>query len=217
MKTAALIIVFVMLLTRACAQETNVSMPADYGPRELAQKIIENQKGGTADMRLVFDDGQMLDVNASAQDARQYLDGKMSDLDFLMKMETSPLTRGRPLVGDICRPDAGQDCGKNVQCACYPSQDCRPKDANADKKGCVETSKPANAHLEGEEYVCDEGLVWKNDLTGCQEKTVCPGGIIGPDGKCFTPKKEEPETCCIPGLTALIALGAALLSKAALK
>ena len=215
MKNTTLLILALVLVANVSAEQARVTLPADFTGKQLANAIIANSTDGRADLRVTFDDGEIMDVMGFTTDAQSYLDGKYTNFEFIMKLNITWMTRGRPLVDHLCLPENGKNCGNDEACDCYISQQCLPGNMKADKKGCVEPKPPTRAHLEGEEYVCDEGLVWKNDLTGCQEETVCPGGIIDPDGKCFTPKKEEPTTCCcIPALSLILAGTAAVIRKA---
>jgi hypothetical protein len=212
-----ILITLMALMACPSAQTVQVPIHGDPSIEDLSKAVRDNSIDGRTTIVIVFDDGQMLSVTGSKADAESFLAGRIDKDEYLAKLEITPLTRGPLVTPSMCDQNRSMYCNNTVTCACYDSQECRPGDPRADKKGCVDPVPPANAHLEGAEYVCDEGLVWGKNLTGCQEKTVCPDEIIGPDGKCFTPKKEEPTTCCIPGLPALITLGAALLSKTALK
>jgi len=219
MKAVLAAIAALMLLQAVAAEPITVKISGEGSSDILAKEIKNRSAGaGTVSLRIVFEDGEMLDVTARVSDADSYLKHTLTEEEFLQRLEYSAATRGPVQVAKDCMPSKGQDCRKNVECSCPKPLACSPGSPNADPKGCVEDKQSLNAHLADGRYVCDEGLVWKDDLTGCEEPTDCPDGYVALEGKCYGKSGEESSSgvCCLLGGVGMLslpvlALGGAIL------
>lgn len=131
-----------------------------------------------------FDDGQIMQVVGTPALGNAFLAGEIDAIAFEMGLRFEPLTRGPLIIEGTCNPAAGDTCENTEACACYPTESCQPADPAANPKGCVTTTEPANAHLEGTEYACDQNYVWNMEMTGCEPVLVCPAGTQPMDGEC---------------------------------
>jgi hypothetical protein len=134
-----------------------------------------------------FDDGQIMQVVGTPALGNAFLTGQIDAAGFEMALRFEPLTRGPLIIEGTCSPAAGDTCETQPACACYPNESCQPADPAANPKGCVTITEPANAHLEGTEYACDDGYVWNLDMTGCEPTLDCPEGTQPMDGECVAP------------------------------
>jgi len=126
-----------------------------------------------------FDDGQIMVVVGKPADGVAFLGGQITAEAFLAKLDFKPLTRGPPIMEGICEPSKGDTCQIAPECMCYPNEACQPGDQGANLKGCVAQQVPANAHLVGTEYACNDGYEWNPELTGCVQATAPQGGVQG--------------------------------------
>ncbi len=131
-----------------------------------------------------FDDGQIMEISGKPSDGAAFLNRQISEGDFMDNLEFTPLTRGPLIMPGECEPDLGDNCENRPECGCYPNENCDPADPQANERGCVELSTPENAHLEGSEYVCNEGYEWNSDLTACVPKLECPPNAFKFQGEC---------------------------------
>lgn len=148
-----------------------------------------------------FDDGQIMEISGKPADGVDFLNGQLSEDDFMDSLEFTPLTRGPLIIPGECEPGRGENCENCPECGCYPNERCDPANPQANQRGCVEVSAPANAHLEGSEYVCDEGYEWNSDLTGCVPKLECPPNAFKFQGECHCEPGYEwnaEGTECVP-------------------
>jgi hypothetical protein len=134
-----------------------------------------------------FDDGQIMQVVGTPALGNAFLTGEIDAAAFEIALRFEPLTRGPLIMEGTCSPAAGDTCETQPACACYPNESCQPADPAANPKGCVTTAEPANAHLEGTEYACNDGYVWNLDMTGCEPALDCPEGTQPMDGECVAP------------------------------
>lgn len=139
-----------------------------------------------------FDDGQIMQVVGTPALGNAFLTGEIDDAAFEMALRFEPLTRGPLIIEGECSPAAGDTCETQPACACYPNESCQPADPAANPKGCLTTTEPANAHLEGTEYTCNDGYVWNLDMTGCELALVCPEGTQLMDRECVSPVAAKP-------------------------
>ncbi len=139
---------------------------------------------GEVTLQQRFDDGQIMQVVGSPALGSAFLDGEMDANAFEMALRFEPLTRGPLIFEGSCDLPAGDSCESNPACACYPDESCAPADPAANLKGCVATTEPANAHLEGSEWACNEGYVWNGEMTDCEATVDCPDGTSLMDGEC---------------------------------
>lgn len=139
-----------------------------------------------------FDDGQIMQVVGTPALGNAFLTGEVDATAFEMALRFEPLTRGPLIFEGTCSPATGDTCETQPACACYPNESCQPANPAANPKGCLTTTEPANAHLEGTEYTCNDGYVWNLDMTGCEPTLVCPEGTQLTDGKCVAPVAAEP-------------------------
>jgi hypothetical protein len=209
MKRVLIAFMAIILLQAAAAEPITVKISGDGSSDILAKEIKDRSAGaGSVSLRLVFEDGEMLDVKARVSDADAYLKRSITDEEFLQRLEYSAATRGPVQVAKDCMPSKGQNCMKNTECSCPGQETCSPGSQKADPKGCVEDGTPRNAHLSEGRYVCDEGLVWRDDLSGCEEPTDCPDGYLELEGKCYGKGGEESssDACCILGGVGMLSL-----------
>ena len=139
-----------------------------------------------------FDDGQIMQIVGTPALGKAFLNGEIDVSAFEMGLRFEPLTRGPLILEGTCNPAAGDTCETNPACACYPNESCQPADPAANPKGCLISTEPANAHLEGTEYACNDNYVWNPDMTGCEPVLVCPEGTQVMDGECVAPVAAEP-------------------------
>jgi hypothetical protein len=139
-----------------------------------------------------FDDGQIMQVVGTPALGDAFLTGEIDTAAFEMALRFEPLTRGPLIIEGTCSPAAGDTCETQPACACYPNESCQPADPAANPKGCVTITEPANAHLEGIEYACNDGYVWNLDMTGCEPALDCPEGTQPMDGECVAPVAAGP-------------------------
>jgi hypothetical protein len=154
--------------------------------------IAEDYTEGAAPViiRITYDDGHTMQVSGTPADAAAFLDGDLGIDDYEMTLTFQPITRGPVSVQTACETAEGNNCTNAQACGCYPNEACRPEDEAADARGCVLVSEPANAHLAGGRYVCDEGYVWNDTLTACEEPWTCPEDAIRLNGNCIP--REQP-------------------------
>ena len=179
--------------------------------------IVSNEfpNTGTVKIGIYFDDGQIMEIIGKPEDGKAFLSGQIStEIFWLERLEFKPLTRGPPIVPGICEPDKGENCENCEECACYPNEICDPDNPEANERGCVVVHIPANSHLVGSEYVCDEGYEWNADLTNCIPEKKCPSNAFKFQGECYCNPgyewdsdrvkcilKEEPEITPTPTST----------------
>lgn len=181
-KTILLMVLTLASLTTAEVIQVNVI--GEGSPQQTAEAIV-SASGDPVTLRMVFVDGQVLEVTGTKSDARLFLSGGIDELEYLSRLETAPVTRGPLMVPGLCEPAKGESCANALECGCYDTQTCRPSSPSADFRGCVEDSPPANAHLEGGEYVCNQGYVWGGNLSACVLPVVCPEGELEVEGVCY--------------------------------
>ena len=148
-----------------------------------------------------FDDGQIMEISGKPSDGVAFLNRQISEDDFMGNLEFTPLTRGPLIMPGECEPDLGENCENCPECGCYPNERCDPADPQANERGCVELSTPENAHLEGSEYVCNEGYEWNSDLISCVPKLECPPNAFKFQGECYCNSGYEWDTEgkeCVP-------------------
>ncbi len=135
-------------------------------------------------IRQHFDDGQIMEVSIPAINGSAFLNNRISSDAFLEKLNFHPLTRGPMIVAGKCEPNQGNNCSNCEACACYPGEICDPNNPAANERGCVVQHIPANAHLDGSEYVCNDGYEWNGALTDCIPEIVCPPHAFKFQGEC---------------------------------
>jgi hypothetical protein len=145
-----------------------------------------------------FDDGQIMQVVGSPALGDAFLGGEIDAFAFETALRFEPLTRGPLIFEGTCSPEAGDTCETQPACACYPNERCQPADPAANPKGCVIEVEPANAHLEGSEYACNEGYVWNGEMTGCEAAVECPEGTQFMDGECVAASTDVDEAESTP-------------------
>jgi len=158
----------------------------------------------TVKIRQVFDNGQLIGITARSSDGKAFLNGHISEEQFwLERLQFKSITRGPPIVPGICDPNSGNNCRNCEACACYPNEFCAPDNPQANKRGCVDRYAPANAHLIGSEYVCNDGYDWNADLTGCVPEKICPPNAFKFQEVCYCNPGYEPSAdgsqCVQPG------------------
>jgi len=148
-----------------------------------------------------FDDGQIMEISGAPQDGVAFLNQQLTAEQFMDKLVFRPLTRGPIMVHGECEPTSGENCSDNPECGCYPGETCDPTSPQANERGCVPGSAPANAHLVGAEYVCNDGYEWNADLTACVPVTKCPPHAFTFAGECHCEDGYEwnaAGTECVP-------------------
>jgi hypothetical protein len=135
-------------------------------------------------VRQRFDDGQVMEIQGNSADGAAYLSGQLTVEDFSSRLLFSPLTRGPAIIPKVC--GGAVNCASDPDCSCHVGESCSPGVSGADERGCVVEVPPQNAHLDGSEYVCDQGLVWDSDLSGCVQSLQCPAGSSEVDGACYS-------------------------------
>ena len=108
-------------------------------------------------LRQYFDDGQIMEIETEANIGSTYLNEQLSAETFKEKLDFRPLTRGPLIIEGECEPGTGENCSNCPECGCYPGENCDPNNPAANSRGCVVMHPPEHAHLDGDEYVCDEG------------------------------------------------------------
>lgn len=191
-------ILFVVLLlaSLAAAEVVQVSVVGEGSPKQTAQSILSASED-PATLRLVFEDGQILEVTGTKADAQLFLDGGIDELEYLGKLQAAPITRGPPDVPGLCEPKKGESCLTAPECVCYSSQTCQPDSSSADVRGCVENTPPLNAHIEDGEYVCDQEYVWNGDVSGCVLPIQCPEGQMELEGACHSTAPDSSGDFCL--------------------
>jgi len=174
---------------------------AEMGPIEAeleriarALALFEDRLAPEAEVSLQqrFDDGQIMQIVGTPALGNAFLNGEIDATAFEMALRFEPLTRGPLIFEGTCNPAVGDTCETQPACACYPNETCQPADPAANPKGCLTTTEPANAHLEGTEYACNDNYVWNLDMTGCEPALDCPEGTQLMDGECIAPVAAEP-------------------------
>jgi hypothetical protein len=148
-----------------------------------------------------FDDGQIMQVIGTPSNGAAFTGQRLSPEEFMATLEFRALTRGPMLVPGQCEPGSGQNCANCAECACYPEETCDPGNPRANERGCVVGAPPANAHLVGSEYVCDDGYEWNEGLSACVPVKHCPPHSFSFDGECHCESGYEwnaAGTECVP-------------------
>jgi len=148
-----------------------------------------------------FDDGQIMQIAGSPPDGTAFTTGRLSAEEFMSVLRFQALTRGPMMVPGTCEPGKGETCEDYPECGCYPGETCDPTNPQADERGCVSGSAPANAHVVGSQYVCDEGYAWNDDLSDCVPVAECPDSAFFFDGDCHCEPGYEwnaAGTECVP-------------------
>jgi len=148
-----------------------------------------------------FDDGQIMEISGAPQDGVAFVNKQLSAEQFMDRLVFRPLTRGPLLVPGECEPSQGETCKDYPECGCYPGETCDPSNPQANERGCVPGAAPANAHLVGSEYVCNNGYEWNADLSACVPVTQCPPNAFSFAGECHCEAGYEwnaAGTECVP-------------------
>jgi len=194
------VMVFASLVASAVAEPFTVNFPNKAGMKRLAYEFMAHateDQTREITLRLVFEDGQIMDVTGNGADSKAFIDGKLDEFQYMEKLDYAPLSRGLPLVSGLCEPSKGENCKRNLECSCMDSQTCNPPDKNSDKIGCVDKTPPKNARRVGGQYVCDEGYAWNKGSTGCVKPVECPAGKIGLEGVCYDRQgSKASDMCC---------------------
>ncbi len=151
-----------------------------------------------------FDDGQIMQIEGAPADGTAFANRQLSAEEFMALLSFRPLTRGPLLVPGECEPGQGETCVDYPECGCYPGERCDPSNPQADERGCVPGPAPANAHLVGSQYVCNDGYEWKADLSACVPIAQCPSNAFFFDGDCHCEPGYEwnaAGTECVPSQT----------------
>jgi len=138
-----------------------------------------------------FDDGQIMEITGAPQDGASFVSQQMSAEDFMDSLVFRPVTRGPIVVSGECETGAGEDCSNCDECPCYPDETCDPGNPQADERGCVPGPAPANAHLVGFQYACNDGYEWNADLSACVPVTQCPSNAFPFQGECHCEEGYE--------------------------
>ena len=136
-------------------------------------------------IRQYFDDGHIMEVATPAVNGSAFLSQQISVEDFRAQLSFNPLTRGPIIVADKCEPGQGENCANCLGCECYPGEICDPDNPAANERGCIVITPPANAHLDGSQYVCDEGYEWNAELTSCIPEIQCPPHAFKFQKECY--------------------------------
>jgi len=148
-----------------------------------------------------FDDGQIMEISGAPQDGVAFVNQQLSAEEFMDRLAFRPLTRGPLMVSGECEPSKGETCEDSPECGCYPGETCDPTSPEANERGCVPGAAPANSHLVGSEYVCDDGYEWSSDLLSCVPVKTCPPNAFAFDGECHCEAGYEwnsAGTECVP-------------------
>ncbi len=165
-------------------------------------EIVSNELGADYEVIIdqVFDDDQIMRISTIAANGSAYLSATISADEFRELINFQPLTRGPMMVAGECESGQGENCENCPECGCYPGETCDPSDPAANERGCVVVTLPANAHLNGNQYVCDEGYEWNADLTACVPLLECPENAFKFQGECECEPGyawNEGETACL--------------------
>lgn len=148
-----------------------------------------------------FDDGQIMEITGAPQDGVAFMNKQTSAEEFMGALSFRPLTRGPIMVPGECEPGKGENCENCPECACYPGETCDPGNPQANERGCVPGAAPANSHLVGSEYVCNDGYEWNSDLSACVPVQQCPPHAFSFQGECHCEAGYEwnsSGTECLP-------------------
>ena len=145
-------------------------------------------------LHITYDDGNMMQISGSMDDATDFREGELSPDDYEAKLRFVPITRGPVALAEVCEAAEGRDCTNWDACACYPGETCDPGAGEADDRGCVAESAPGRAHLENGQYVCDDGYVWDADITACELPLSCPSGTFAFNGECVSRDSSAADT-----------------------
>ena len=148
-----------------------------------------------------FDDGQIMEITGAPQDGPAFVNQQTSAQDFMDSLVFRPLTRGPMVVPGECETDKGEDCSNCAECPCYPNETCDPGNPQANERGCVPGATPANSHLVGSEYVCDDGYEWNGDVSACVPVQQCAPHAFSFQGECHCEQGYEwnsAGTECVP-------------------
>ena len=148
-----------------------------------------------------FDDGQIMQIEGTPADGTAFANRQLSAEEFMALLTFRPLTRGPLLVPGECEPGQGETCVDYPECGCYPGETCDPTSPQADERGCVPGPAPANAHLVGSQYVCDDGYEWNADVSDCVPIPQCPSNAFFFEGDCHCEPGYEwnaAGTECVP-------------------
>jgi hypothetical protein len=148
-----------------------------------------------------FDDGQIMEITGAPQDGVAFVNQQLSAEQFMDRLAFRPLTRGPLMVPGECEPTKGENCRDNPECGCYPGETCDPSSPQANEWGCVLGAAPANSHLVGSQYVCNDGYEWSSDLFSCVPVKQCPPNAFAFDGDCHCEAGYEwnaTGTECVP-------------------
>ncbi|MCJ7738031.1 MAG: hypothetical protein MUQ10_12095 [Anaerolineae bacterium] len=145
-------------------------------------------------LHITYDDGNIMQISGSMDDAADFLDGEFSPDDYEAKLTFQPITRGPVVVDAVCDAAQGDNCTYQDACGCYPNESCEPEDDAADVRGCVVSSEPENALLQNGLYVCAAHYVWNEDLTACELPLSCPSGTFAFNGECVSRSSSAANT-----------------------
>ena len=148
-----------------------------------------------------FDDGQIMRIAGAPQDGVAFQSEQMSAEDFMDSLVFLAVTRGPIIVPGECETGAGEDCSNCDECPCYPDETCDPGNPQADERGCVPGAVPANSHLVGSQYACNDGYEWNADLSACVAVLQCPPNAFSFQGECHCEAGYEwnaAGTECVP-------------------
>ena len=164
-----------------------------------------------------FDDGQIMQVSGAPSDGAAFMNQQLTAQEFMDLLVFRPLTRGPVMVPGECEPGKGENCENCPECACYPGETCDPGNPQANERGCVPGAAPANSHLVGSQYVCNDGYEWSGDLSACVPALQCPPNAFSFQGECHCEPGYEwnsAGTECLPvpgsGQTADVSGGSVL-------
>ena len=149
-------------------------------------EMASNELG--ADYKVVidqlFDDDQIMRISSTAANGSAYLSETIGADEFLERINFQALTRGPMIIAGECDAGQGENCENCSGCACYPGEICAPDNPAANERGCVVVTVPEHAHLNGSQYVCDDGFEWNADLSNCVPLVVCPENAFKFQGEC---------------------------------
>jgi len=151
-------------------------------------------------IKQIFNDGQIMQITIKAAHGIAYLSAALSADEFRELIKFQALTRGPIMVEGECEIGQGENCENCPECGCYPGETCDPDNPAANERGCVVATAPANAHLNGSQYVCDEGYEWNAALTDCVPLIECPENAFKFNGQCECDagyEWNETETACL--------------------
>jgi hypothetical protein len=163
------------------------------GDDELSEvaKILDAAAGQypVVVVRQKFDDGEVMEIQGNSADGTAFLAGQLSAEEFSSRLLLTPLTRGPAIIPKVC--GGSVSCASDSDCSCFAGESCSPGSSGADERGCLMITPPENAHLEGSKYVCDSGLVWNSDLSGCVQSLQCPPGSSEVEGSCYSSTQDS--------------------------